>query len=733
MRRITTSPGRPLTRLFLLMLLVWPGAALAGIAEEADDGTSIEGCVGCHGAGQARPAVNVADARDVHYVDTDPRGPATASGYRQNNVEISSVDLTGNQVVIEFSAVDENGGVVDNLFAQDGRFAIARLVPGAVTGDPISWHSLLTSERFTTSGGMFDNFGGGFYRYISVFDPTSVPVLAGDTLRVAVQISAGDLPPANAWCDFDASLAVPNGCTDPVTYTRDVVQTATCNGCHGVTSDVKLREHGHRTEVEYCVVCHNPDIGGDGEADMTRMIHRIHFGSSLTMGYPGYEHVTFTRDIDDCTSCHTGGGLDEDNWMVKPNRVACGSCHDDVNFDTGVGHGSGGIQSTNRFCGNCHPADGPRTDAQLPVATVHEGVARAAEAALYRGGSNGVSIDSASYDIDTELITVDYSVTRDGQKMILQSAPEWTSGGQRLAIRLAWDTLDYTNEDSGSNPGQPTSVDALDVGGAITDLGGGNYRAVLEPPEDGNLAVVIEGHPVADIRGDGSFESIPVRDAVAFVTTERRTPVAPRRSVVDIDKCNACHDTAGAGLSLHGNNRSGESQSCVTCHNSRATDINRRPDPGSTLDGKREESIDFKRLIHQIHAGVDLENGVVIYGFGGTPHDFSEVGFIGNLGNCLTCHNPGTYGTDDAFAARPTTVDTGVDAADPSDDLNISPAAAVCSSCHDGEIAKRHMVLNGASFHALESNIAVPEPAGRLLSFAACAILAALARRRRRG
>ena len=136
------------------------------------------------------------------------------------------------------------------------------------------------------------------------------------------------------------------------------------------------------------------------------------------------------------------------------------------------------------------------------------------------------------------------------------------------------------------------------------------------------------------------------------------------------------------------------------------TDINRRPaDATTALDGKREESVDFKRMIHQIHTGADGE-GVVVYGYGGTAHDFSHVGFIGNRRNCETCHFPDTYGAQDAWEnALATTIDTGADADDPSDDLNISSTAAVCSSCHDGARAKNHMLEQGASFSALDSDI----------------------------
>jgi OmcA/MtrC family decaheme c-type cytochrome len=124
-----------------------------------------------------------------------------------------------------------------------------------------------------------------------------------------------------------------------------------------------------------------------------------------------------------------------------------------------------------------------------------------------------------------------------------------------------------------------------------------------------------------------------------------------------------------------------------------------------TADGKAEESIDFKRMIHRIHAGTELEEGIVIYGFGGSVNDFSHVTFIGNLRNCEACHLPGTYSTEDALNGLPTTIDTGADKSVPNDDFNISQTASVCSGCHDGQAATDHMKLNGASFHALDADI----------------------------
>jgi OmcA/MtrC family decaheme c-type cytochrome len=295
--------------------------------------------------------------------------------------------------------------------------------------------------------------------------------------------------------------------------------------------------------------------------------------------------------------------------------------------------------------------------------------------------------------------------------MLLESAPQWTApaGASRLAMIIGWEAVEYSNEGSGSTPGLPVSLNALNVGGVVQALGGGDYRIVTPLPSGagGTVTIGLEGHPAADIDGDGIYsDRIAVRNVYASVATDGREPLTPRRAIVDIAKCNACHDSAGAGISLHGNNRTSEDQVCVVCHNGDVTDINRRPaDPTMTLDGKKEETIDFKRMIHQIHMGEELQNGVVIYGFGGSANDFTHVNFIGNMANCETCHLPGTYSTEQAWMAMPTTIDTGADLADPEDDLNISPVATVCSSCHDSDRQTQHMLLEGASFQALDENI----------------------------
>ncbi|MBW2420016.1 MAG: OmcA/MtrC family decaheme c-type cytochrome [Deltaproteobacteria bacterium] len=751
---------------FGLILLV-AVTAIAGpvAAQVVDQGTSVEGCVGCHALGTAVPVGNVNDHRDPHFVDLHPKGPETSSGYRQLVVTLTLVNVTGAQLIVDFTVEDEEGRDAINIFESDGRVVLAKLVDGSLSdppassGDPTEWQRIV-SESFDTNEDGFEALGGASYRYTTSATPI---IAAGDPLRAVVEISAGDIPAGNGWCDFEADKSFANGCGATPELTRDIVQTATCNGCHGVTSDTRLAFHGNggRTEVEYCVTCHNPPNFAE---DMTTLIHKIHNGAFLTQEYRDgkYEDVIFTRDRDNCTACHMQGGEDEENWKSEPNRDSCGSCHDDVNFDTGANHGSGGQQQDNRYCVDCHPSEGEWTGCELPfppvgktpgcslpVPAVHQGVARADEAGLYRGEGNGYALHSVSWDRVEDQITVDYSVTRGGERMVLQSDPRWSkANGAGLSIRLAWSSEEYTNEGSKSMPApaQPVRIDGLDVGGAVSEVDEDEhiYRVVTDTPAGAfdNVTVAIDGHPQADLRGlpVPMWVSIPVRSVFEDVNVEPRGRVAARRRVIDIDKCNACHDTAGAGLSLHGNNRVSEMQVCVLCHNGDATDIGRRPpDPEDALDGKREESVDIKRMIHQIHTGENLTEGIVIYGFSSSPdvyvpHDFSHVRFVGNNKNCLTCHEPGTYSADAAWRTLSSTVDTGSEVTDPKDNLNISPLTSACSSCHDSERAKDHMILNGGTFGSLDENIAiaiaaVPEPAGPRLPLAALAALGALARR----
>ena len=148
----------------------------------------------------------------------------------------------------------------------------------------------------------------------------------------------------------------------------------------------------------------------------------------------------------------------------------------------------------------------------------------------------------------------------------------------------------------------------------------------------------------------------------------------------------------------------------MTCHNPRNTDKRVREvasDPPT--DGKDEESIDFKTMVHGIHAAAIRENALEIVGFrGSTTHryDTEHVHYPGNLANCTACHTSEGFLLPLSAGVLGTTIDTGEDLADPSDDIVVTPTAATCSACHDSAVHKAHMeTTGGASFSTTQQAI----------------------------
>ena len=73
-----------------------------------------------------------------------------------------------------------------------------------------------------------------------------------------------------------------------------------------------------------------------------------------------------------------------------------------------------------------------------------------------------------------------------------------------------------------------------------------------------------------------------------------------------------------------------------------------------TLD---DQAIDFKFMVHAIHAGARA--GYKVCGFGNTGYDFSGVVYPGKLNNCEGCHLADTYYPPDSSTALATTIDAG--------------------------------------------------------------------------
>ena len=650
---------------------------------------------------------------------------ATSIGFAVDSITIASPP------VVDFTLTNEDGVRYTGLVAGQIRFTFAKLVPGT-NGNPSYWQSYInrtetpvvgpgtqtTMQATSESNGTLVNNLDGTYRYTfatdvtNVTSPLGVSYEPGLTHRLGVQIGGGDTPVANATYDWRPSDGATAGLTG-----RDIVQTASCNECHG-----KLALHGGgRIETKLCVTCHNPgttDANSTNTVDFKVMIHKIHRGEFLPSVEAGgeyaiwgfrdtkhdYSEVVFPQDIRNCTKCHDStdaatpqGG----NWDTEMSVEACGSCHDDVNFTTGAGHTSGNIVAQNGECTICHSSGGfaptPAEAHAIPSKTA--------------GAKFKFTLVSVTNTAPGEFPVITYKVTdpTNGDAAYnLASGSAWTNtanGASRLAADIGWSASDYHNTGNGSatTPASAVSLNALAAStgnnAAPVNNGDGTFTVTSLRAVPANVTgtgvVALEGHPAADYDGDGAFtDRVPVKTAVLYFPITDATAV-PRREVVDIAKCNQCHDQ----LTLHGSNRTDEPRVCVICHNANNTDIARRPvDPTTAADGLKERTIDFKVMIHAIHGAAHRENPYIVYGFGGSVNDFSTVEFPGVLNNCTTCHKTNTFAVPLKPEVQANTIDTGASRTDPADDTNVTPTAAVCSSCHDEVLAQTHMEQNGANF-----------------------------------
>ncbi|NMH66660.1 OmcA/MtrC family decaheme c-type cytochrome [Shewanella salipaludis] len=668
---------------------------------------------------------------------TGPAGPAGPEGpAAPPPIEVSEnptalvptvTSVTINSApVVEFNVVDQDGLPYVDL--PSIRFTLAKLLPSK-NGDSSAWQSYInrteapngvgpgtqeTIQATSDSGGTLENHQDGSYTYTfgtditAITSPLAVVYEPELTHRLGMQLSGNDQPVANTVFDFRPADGETMGLDS-----REVVKIENCNSCHG-----KLALHGGgRIETKLCVTCHNPgstDANSGNTVDFKVMIHKIHRGEALPSVVQGgeyaiygfrdtkhdYSDVVLPQDIRNCSKCHDANDAatpEAIGWQERPTIQACGSCHDDVDFAKGVDGGHpGGVMTDNADCTVCHKEGGFAGSVVASHATLNADAAKDFK----------WNILNVSNTAPGNFPTVTFSVVnpnQDNASYDIKTHPAF-SANARLSIDLAWDTKDYHNTGSGSGAANVISFNALTTAVANAD---GSFSATstvaLPATAVGTGAVAIEGRPAADFDGDNVYsDRLPVKSEVGFFPITDSAAI-PRRQSVDNAKCNNCHQQ----LSLHGGSRNGEVQLCVMCHNPNNTDISRRPaDPAMALDGLKERSIDFKRLIHGIHGAAKRENDFIVYGFGNSVHNFGEVSFPGIISNCETCHVDEAYKLPLAPGVLASTLDTGPLLADPSDDVNVSPSAAVCSSCHDSILAKAHMTQNGgASFDTSQADI----------------------------
>jgi OmcA/MtrC family decaheme c-type cytochrome len=529
------------------------------------------------------------------------------------------------------------------------------------------------------------------------FDPEATHRLAAYGSRNLTEFDLGTNYDSE-WVDF-----VPSGAK--VTNTHDVIRNATCNKCH----DDMSFHGGSRKGVELCIMCHtsqtvDPDTGNS--VDFKVFAHKLHMGSELPSVKAGkpYQIIGFNQGVSDystvelpsnpmrCEFCHEpkSGAAQADAWKKNPNRAACGSCHDDVNFATGAGHVNLPQVNDNQ-CSQCHIPQGElEYDASITNAHI---------VATEAPSRPGVNVDIIKIENGTagQKPTVTFTIKDNAGNGITMA--QMTGGNNRMGLVLAGPTTDYGLTNFGSDVTTKGYVSENPVPTAKCGSDGTcsyTFTHAIPAGSTGTYAIGVEArraHTILPGTAKQQDTEYGAKNVVKYFSVDG-SPVQPRRQVVDIAKCNGCH----SNLSLHGENRN-QIEQCVLCHNSNENDAARRVVATNPADKNLPpQSINFALMVHKIHTGekmaTEFKTSYVIVGFGGTHNDFSEVrypamtlaGGVGNTATCDMCHINGSEGNF-PIGKNPVQDLQGI--------LVPAPATtSACTACHQQQSAVSHAQAN---------------------------------------
>lgn len=562
------------------------------------------------------------------------------------------------------------------------------------------------------SGGTTTKVAEGEYLYTfktkavaqagGAFDPTATHRIAMYGNRNLTEFDLGTSY-ADTWSDFVPAGGTPSNATD-------VVRTEACNACH----DQLAAHGGSRRSVQVCDVCHTPqttDPDTGNTVDMKVFIHKIHAGAELPSVQAGraYQIIGFNNSVNDystivypaapngegvkrCETCHDPAqkAAQQNAYLTRPNRDACGSCHDNVNFATGQNHVNLPVFTDNQ-CSQCHIPQGENEiDASIKNAhIIHTEPPQAP----------GVNVDITKVTNTSagQKPTVTFTIKDNKGNGITMA--QMTGGSNRIGLVMAGPASDYGYTKFGADVSTPGYVSENPVPTAQCSTDGTctyTFAHAIPANATGTYSIGIEARRAYTILPGTTQEIVTEYGATNKVAnfSVDGSKVQAQRTVVTTDQCNQCHFR----LSVHGENRN-QIEMCVLCHNPSETDSARRPGAVVAADKTAPpQSVNLTLMIHKIHTGekmvTDFNTSYTVVGFGGSHNDFSDVrypamspnGTTGDTAKCAMCHVNGSE------LNLPVGLNNVVD---PQGLLNPAPATtSACTACHQQKSAVAHAVLS---------------------------------------
>jgi hypothetical protein len=163
--------------------------------------------------------------------------------------------------------------------------------------------------------------------------------------------------------DLDQEFALADvqiGTSTVETYSSGPTASSKCFACHRAEGDIYAQMHHIRPgrspignfaldqwPIATCKSCHN--VAGYSLNPIVRKVHGLHHGENQPnagAAHPEYGENNFDSTLveyknvgfpsmpggeKDCARCHA-----DDRFKLKPSRLACGGCHENLFFDTGT-------------------------------------------------------------------------------------------------------------------------------------------------------------------------------------------------------------------------------------------------------------------------------------------------------------------------------------------------------------------------------------------------------------